>query len=68
MSDPVIIAIVSSLPGVLISLAALLKIFRVHRELNSRLTEWREETREATTASNTASKAEGVREEKERNA
>lgn len=68
MSDPVIIAIVSSLPGVLLSIAALVKIFRVHRELNSRLTEWREETREATTASNTASKAEGVKEEKERNA
>ena len=68
MSDAVVIAIVSSLPGILVSIAALVKIFRVHRELNSRLTEWREETREATSASNMAAKAEGVKEEKERNA
>jgi len=66
MSDTVLVAIAASLPPTLVALAALWKVIRVHKELNSRLTEWKEETKQATLASNTASKAEGVLEEKER--
>lgn len=54
------------LPATLIALATLIKVWKVHKELNSRLSEWREETRLATQASNTASKAEGVKEEKDK--
>jgi len=56
-----------NLPATVISLAALIKIFRVHGELNSRLDEWKKETKEATIASNTASKEQGIKEQKEKN-
>lgn len=69
MSDAVIIAICASLPPTLLAAAALWKVVgvqnavsSVHKELNSRLTQWKEETAHATVASNAASKAEGVKE------
>lgn len=62
MSDVVLTALIVSVPPTLVALAALIKIFKVHKELNSRLTEWKAETAKATIASNAASKAEGVRE------
>ena len=66
MSDVVIVALVASIPPTIAALAALWRVIKVHKELNSRLTEWKEETKAATLASNVASKAEGVKEEKER--
>lgn len=69
MSDAVIIAICSTLPPTLLAAAALWKVMKVqdtvssvHKELNSRLTQWKQETADATVASNAASKAEGVKE------
>ena len=69
MSDAVIIAICSSLPPTILAAAALWKVIaidgkvtKVHKELNSRLTQWKQETADATVASNAASKAEGVKE------
>lgn len=66
MSDAVIVALICSVPPTLVALAALWKVIAVHKELNSRLTEWKEETRKATLASNAAAKAEGVKEQQER--
>lgn len=66
MSDTVIVAIAASLPPTIVALAALWKVVMVHKELNSRLTEWKEETKAATLASNIASKAEGMKEQKEK--
>lgn len=66
MSDQVIIAILSTIPPTLVAAAAWWKIVKVHKELNSRLTQWRAETATATIASNAASKAEGVKEEKDK--
>ena len=66
MSDVVIVALCSSLAPTLMAAAALWKVIRVHKELNSRLTEWKAETAKATQASNAAARAEGVKEEKER--
>lgn len=66
MSDAVLVAIIASLPPTIVALAALWKVVAVHKELNSRLTEWKEETRKATLASNAAAKAEGVKEQQER--
>lgn len=73
MSDAVQIAIWTALPPTLLAAAALWKaiaidskVASVHKELNSRLTEWKEETARATIASNTASKAEGVKEGREK--
>lgn len=66
MNDSILIAIISSLPPTLVALAALLRVIKVHKELNSRLSEWREDTRQATIASNAASKAEGVKEAEEK--
>lgn len=66
MSDAVQIAILTALPPTLVAAAALWKVMKVHKELNSRLTEWKEETRQATVASNAASKAEGVKEQQEK--
>lgn len=72
MSDNVIIAIFTSLPPTIVAAAALwqaikakAKIADVHKELNSRLTEWRSETAKATIASNAAAKAEGLKEGQE---
>lgn len=62
MSDTIIVAIIACLPPTIVALAALLRVIKVHKELNSRLSQWREETRQATIASNAASKAEGVKE------
>jgi hypothetical protein len=69
MTDQVAIAIWTGLPPTLLAAAALWKVIvidgrvdRVHKELNSRLTQWREETKQATIASNAAAKAEGVKE------
>jgi len=66
MSEETVRAIITATPGILLSIAALWKIGRVHHELNSRLDQWKEETRAATKASNAAAKAEGALEEKER--
>jgi hypothetical protein len=66
MSDETLRAIIVASPGILLGVAALWKIGKVHHELNSRLDEWKEETKVATKASNIAAKAEGVKEEKER--
>ena len=66
MTEAVQIALIASIPPTLVGLAALWKVIRVHTELNSRLEQWKEETRLATKASNIAAKAEGVLEEKER--
>lgn len=62
MSDAVIIAILASIPPTLMAAAAFWQGRRVHKELNSRLTQWKLETLQATVASNAASKAEGVKE------
>jgi len=69
MTEQVAIAIWTALPSTLLAAAALWKVIvidgrvvRVHKELNSRLTQWKEETAKATIASNAASKAEGVKE------
>jgi hypothetical protein len=62
MTDSVITAICASLPPTLVAFAALLRVIKVHKELNSRLTEWKDETAKATIASNAAAKAEGVKE------
>ncbi len=66
MSDVVLVALIGSIAPTLVAIAALRKIGKVHQELNSRLTEWKEETKAATVASNAASKAAGALEEKER--
>jgi len=66
MSDAVIIAIFTAVPPTLMAALAWWKARDVHKELNSRLTEWRQETADATVASNAAAKAEGVKEEKEK--
>jgi hypothetical protein len=66
MSEQLIGQILVALPATILALAALLKIFKVHKEINSRLTEWKEESAKATIASNAASKAEGIKEEKAR--
>lgn len=62
MNDLVLVAIIASLPPTIAALAALFKVIKVHKELNSRLSEWKAETAKATVASNAASKAEGVKE------
>lgn len=68
MRDETINAIIAALPPTLMAAAALWKVIKVHKELNSRLTEWKEETARATVASNVAAKAEGVKEEKDKTA
>lgn len=62
MSDAVIIAICTTIPPTLMAALAWWKARDVHKELNSRLTQWKEETAQATIASNAAAKAEGVKE------
>lgn len=62
MSDAVIIAVLAAIPPTLMAAAAFWQGRKVHKELNSRLTQWKEETAKATVASNAASKAEGVKE------
>lgn len=64
MSEQLVGQILVALPGILLGLAALFKIFKVHKELNSRLTEWKDETARATLASNEASKQKGIKEGK----
>jgi hypothetical protein len=66
MSDTVVVAICTALPPTLVAAAALWKVMKVHRELNSRLTQWREETAQATVASNAAAKAEGAKEQQDK--
>lgn len=66
MSDVIIAAIIASFPPTLFAALAWWKIIRVHKELNSRLTEWKLETAVATVASNAASKAEGAKEERDK--
>jgi hypothetical protein len=66
MSDAAIIAICAAIPPTLMATLAWWKAKHVHRELNSRLTQWKEETAKATIASNAASKAEGVKEAEEK--
>jgi hypothetical protein len=63
--NEVVMAILTALPPTLMATAALWKVIKVHKELNSRLTEWKEETARATVASNAAAKAEGIKEGKE---
>ena len=62
MSDLIVAAIVASVPPTIVGIAALLKVIGVHKSLNSRLSQWREETAQATIASNAAAKAEGIKE------
>jgi gas vesicle protein len=73
MSDAVTVAIIASLPPTLVAMAALWKVGKienvvhvVHKEINSRFSEWKEDMKQAAVASNIASKAEGVKEERER--
>jgi hypothetical protein len=54
--------ILVALPPTLMAALAWWKVRGVHKELNSRLTQWKKETAEATIASNAASKAEGIKE------
>ena len=54
--------ILVALPPTLMAAAAFWQGRKVHKELNSRLSQWKEETAKATVASNAASKAEGVKE------
>lgn len=69
MSEQIAIAILTALPPTLLAAAALWKsividgrVAKVHKELNSRLSQWKQETADATIASNAAAKAEGVKE------
>lgn len=55
-----------ALPPTIMAAAAFWQGRKVHRELNSRLTQWKQETADATVASNAASKAEGVKEGEEK--
>lgn len=73
MTEAVQTAIIIATPPTLLALAAVIQSWRtgravkeVHVLFNSRLTEWKEETRLANQASNVAAKAEGVKEEKEK--
>lgn len=66
MSDAAWTALWGGLPATLIALATLIKVWRVHKELNSRLSEWKDETKQAAIAATVAAKAEGVKEEKEK--
>lgn len=62
MSENTINALITALPPTLMAAAAFWQGRRVHKELNSRLSQWRADTAAATIASNAASKAEGVKE------
>lgn len=55
----IVVAAMVALPPTLLGIAAILKITRVHKELNSRLTEWKDETKRAAEAEAVAKKAEG---------
>jgi len=55
-----------ALPPTLMAAAAFWQGRKVHKELNSRLTQWKEETAKATVASNAAAKAEGAKEAEEK--
>ena len=61
-TNQVIHDICVALPPTLMAALAWWKARDVHKELNSRLTQWKAETAQATIASNAASKAEGVKE------
>lgn len=65
--DPLKSAIIVAVGPTLVGIAALIKIFRVHKELNSRLTEWKEETKAATVAAVIAAYAKGKADEKTTN-
>jgi len=61
-SNQLIHDVLVAVPPTLMAALAWWKARDVHKELNSRLTQWREETKQATIASNAAAKAEGTRE------
>ena len=42
VSDVVVVAVVAIIPGVLVGVAAIMKMRRVHSDMNSRFDEWRE--------------------------
>jgi hypothetical protein len=67
MSENIIIAAISSIPPTLMAALAWWKVRGVHKELNSRLSQWRSDTATATIASNAAARAEGIKEEKDKN-
>ena len=69
MSEEITIAIIVAVPPTLMAAAVFWQgrrvhdaVLGVHKELNSRLTQWKQETASATIASNAASKAEGIKE------
>ena len=70
MSDPltiaVLVALITSIPSLIISVVAVIKIVGVHRIVNSRLSEWKQETKEAAIAAAVAAYERGVKDERER--
>lgn len=62
----ILIALLTSIPPTITALVAVKKIKRVHRELNSRLTQWKEETKTATVAAVIAAYSKGKSDEKEK--
>ena len=69
-SEPLIIAVlvalITSVPSIIMSMVAILKIIGVHRIVNSRLSEWKNETKEAAVDAARAAYDRGIRDEKER--
>lgn len=55
----IVVAALVALPPTLLGIAAILKITKVHKELNSRLTEWKAETKKAADLEAVAEKAKG---------
>lgn len=55
----IVVAALVALPPTLLGIASILKIAKVHKEINSRLTEWKNETSRATEVKVVAAKAEG---------
>ena len=67
ISEPLRVALIVSLGPTMVGLAALIKIMRVHKEINSRLTQWKEETKAATVAAVIAAYDKGKSDEKKDN-
>lgn len=74
MSDTVIVALITAVVAIVTALPLIIaqlillrrETSKLHKEVNSRFTEWKEDIRLATLASNIASKAEGIKEQKEK--
>lgn len=64
MSEAVKVALVVSVAPTIASLAAFYKIYRVHKELNSRLTEWKVETEKSKVEAVIAAYERGRKDEK----